>query len=46
MCLDQSRDHYWADVPALGDTTVRVAPKVLAKDADVLLTSGHGARWK
>ncbi len=27
--LDQARDHYWADVPALGDTTVRVAPRVL-----------------
>jgi ATP-dependent Lon protease len=38
--LDQARDHYWADVPALGDTTVRVAPKVLAKEGDVLLTSG------
>ena len=22
--LDQSRDHYWANVPALGDDTVRV----------------------
>jgi ATP-dependent Lon protease len=38
--LDQSKDHYWADVPALGDNTVRVAPKVLAQYADVLLTSG------
>src|SRR6266436_7165121 len=38
--LDQSRDHYWADVPALGDNTVRVAAKVLARDGDVLLTSG------
>jgi ATP-dependent Lon protease len=38
--LDQGRDHYWADVPALGDNTVRVAAKVLAKDGDVLLTSG------
>src|SRR4051812_17036501 len=27
--LDQFRDHYWADVPALGDNTVRIAPKVL-----------------
>src|SRR6266436_5131441 len=38
--LDQSRDHYWANVPALGDNTVRVAAKVLARDGDVLLTSG------
>ena len=38
--LDQSKDHYWADVPALGDNTVRVAPKVLEQYSDVLLTSG------
>jgi ATP-dependent Lon protease len=38
--LDQGKDHYWADVPALGDNTVRVAPKVLATYGDVLLTSG------
>ena len=38
--LDQARNHYWATVPALGDDTVRVAQKVLAKDGDVLLTSG------
>jgi ATP-dependent Lon protease len=38
--LDQGRDHYWATVAALGDDTVRVAQKVLAKDGDVLLTSG------
>jgi ATP-dependent Lon protease len=38
--LDQSRDHYWATVPALGDDTVRVAQTVLAKEGDVLLTSG------
>lgn len=38
--LDQSRDHYWADVPALGDDTVRVSAKVLAQYGDVLLTSG------
>ena len=25
----RAADHYWADVPALGDNTVRVAPKVL-----------------
>ena len=38
--LDQSRDHYWASVPALGDDTVRVAQKVLGQYADVLMTSG------
>src|SRR5215475_3717201 len=38
--LDQGRDHYWASVPALGDDTVRVSPKVLAKEGAVLLTSG------
>lgn len=38
--LDQSRDHYWAEVPALGDNTVRIAPKVLEQFGDVLLTSG------
>jgi len=38
--LDQTRDHYWATVPALGDDTVRVSQKVLAKEGDVLLTSG------
>lgn len=38
--LDQAKDHYWADVPALGDNTVRVSGKVLDQYADVLLTSG------
>jgi ATP-dependent Lon protease len=38
--LDQAKDHYWADVPALGDNTVRVSEKVLDQYADVLLTSG------
>lgn len=38
--LDQSKDHYWADVPALGDDHVRVAPKVLAQYRDALMTSG------
>src|SRR5207249_3406884 len=38
--LDQARDHYWADVPALGDPTVRVAPRLLEEHRDVLLTSG------
>lgn len=38
--LDQARDHYWADVPALGDNTVRIAPKVLEEYGEILLTSG------
>src|ERR1039457_3646076 len=28
--LDQAKDHYWADVPALGDNTVRISASVLA----------------
>ncbi len=38
--LDQGRDHYWADVPALGDDHVRVAPKVLTQYRDALMTTG------
>jgi ATP-dependent Lon protease len=38
--LDQFKDHYWANVPALGDDTVRVGPKVLEQYRDVLMTSG------
>ena len=38
--LDQARDHYWADVPALGDNTVRVGPKILEQYREVLMTSG------
>jgi ATP-dependent Lon protease len=38
--LDQSKDHYWASVPALGDDTVRIGPKVLEQYRDVLMTSG------
>lgn len=38
--LDQARDHYWANVPALGDDTVRVSQKVLTQYSDVLMTSG------
>ena len=38
--LDQAKDHYWADVPALGDNTVRVAPRVLEQYRDILMTSG------
>src|SRR5437764_4255958 len=38
--LDQARDHYWADVPALGDNTVRVGPKILEQYREILMTSG------
>src|SRR5439155_7328782 len=38
--LDQGKDHYWANVPALGDDTVRVSANVLATYSDLLLTSG------
>src|SRR5262245_19279576 len=38
--LDASRDHYWADVPALGENTVRVSQRVLREYGEVLLTSG------
>jgi len=38
--LEAAKDHYWADVPALGENTVRVSQKVLAQYRDVLLTSG------
>src|SRR2546425_10694349 len=38
--LDQAKDHYWADVPALGDNTVRIAPRVLEQYRDILMTSG------
>ncbi len=40
MRLDQAKDHYWAEVPALGDSNVRVSQRVLAEYGDVLLTSG------
>ncbi len=38
--LDQSKDHYWANVPALGDDTVRISAGVLGAYSDLLLTSG------
>jgi ATP-dependent Lon protease len=38
--LDQGRDHYFAEVPALGDNTVRVGPRVLEPYREVLMTSG------
>lgn len=38
--LDATRDHYWAEVPALGDSYVRLSQKVLQNYGDVLLTGG------
>lgn len=38
--LEAVKDHYWADVPALGENTVRVSQKVLSQYGEVLLTSG------
>lgn len=38
--LDERRDIYWADVPALGSNTVRVSSLVLREYGDILLTSG------
>jgi ATP-dependent Lon protease len=38
--LDAARDHYWAEVPALGENYVRVSQGILHKFGDVLLTSG------
>lgn len=38
--LDERRDHYWAEVPALGSSHVRVSTVVLRDYGDILLTSG------
>ncbi len=38
--LDAAHDHYWAEVPALGDNHVRVSQRVLQDYGDVLLTGG------
>jgi ATP-dependent Lon protease len=38
--LDAGRDHYWAEVPALGDNYVRISPRVLQEFGDILLTGG------
>jgi len=38
--LDQARDHYWAEVPALGDNFVRISPRVLADYGEALLAGG------
>jgi ATP-dependent Lon protease len=38
--LDTGRDHYWAEVPALGDNYVRISRKVLDEFGEILLTGG------
>ena len=38
--LDTSKDHYWAEVPALGDNFVRLSRKVLKEYGDILLAGG------
>ena len=38
--LDESRDHYWADVPALGSHHVRISRLILNEYGDALLTGG------
>jgi ATP-dependent Lon protease len=38
--LDAARDHYWAEVPALGDNFVRVSRQVLTDYGDALMTGG------
>lgn len=38
--LDASRDHYWAEVPVLGDNFVRISMKVLRDYGDALLAGG------
>jgi predicted ATP-dependent Lon-type protease len=44
--LDQAKDYYWADVPALGDNTVRIAPRVLEQYRNILMTSGACGPWR
>ncbi len=38
--LDAARDHYWAEVPALGDNFVRIGAKVLQEYGEALMTGG------
>jgi ATP-dependent Lon protease len=40
LSYDQRTDHYWADVPALGDSHVRVSERVKREFGDILLTTG------
>lgn len=38
--LDPGKDHYWAEVPALGDNFVRLSRRVLREYGDILLAGG------
>ncbi|GFP21323.1 ATP-dependent Lon protease [Candidatus Hakubella thermalkaliphila] len=38
--LDESRDHYWAEVPVLGSNFVRIGKRVLNEYGEVLLAGG------
>lgn len=38
--LDAARDHYWAEVPALGDNFVRIGQRILHDYGEILLTGG------
>ena len=38
--LDASKDHYWVDVPAIGDIYVRINKKILLEYGDTLLGAG------
>lgn len=38
--LDASKDHYWVDVPAIGDNFVRISKKILFEYGDALLGAG------
>jgi ATP-dependent Lon protease len=38
--LDASKDHYWVNVPAIGEDTVRVTRNILVEHGDSLLSGG------
>jgi len=38
--LDASKDHYWVNVPAIGENTVRVTRNILVEHGDSLLAGG------
>lgn len=44
--LDAAKDHYWADVPALGERYVRIAPLLLKDYGEALLTAGAWGTMK
>lgn len=46
IMFDQRQLQYWADVPALGDSKVRVSERILREYGDILLTSGAWGTMK